>query len=146
MINISSPSILVECLTGDFRGDLEGVEMMALSGLDVYAHNIETVESQQRYNIDNDTIYFLCIVWYSILSDYSSVSLYLMLSFSLSFSTYRWVRDYRANYKQSLSVLEHAKKVNPSLVTKSSIMLVYITVYPSIQSIDDLKQLESHHN
>ena len=36
---------------------------------------------------------------------------------------FRLVRDPRANYKQSLSVLEHAKFVKPSLVTKSSIML-----------------------
>ena len=35
----------------------------------------------------------------------------------------RLVRDPRANYKQSLSVLEHAKTIKPSLVTKSSIML-----------------------
>ena len=35
----------------------------------------------------------------------------------------RLVRDPRANYKQSLSVLEHAKQVKPDLVTKSSIML-----------------------
>jgi lipoic acid synthetase len=33
------------------------------------------------------------------------------------------VRDPRANYKQSLSVLEHAKKYKPSLITKTSIML-----------------------
>lgn len=55
---------------------------MAKSGLDVYAHNVETVDSLQR-----------------------------------------WVRDHRANYKQSLSVLEHAKKVNPKLITKTSLML-----------------------
>jgi len=77
-----NPKIVVECLTGDFKGDLECVSMMAHSGLDVYAHNIETVEGLQR-----------------------------------------WVRDHRASYKQSLSVLERAKKVNPSLITKSSIML-----------------------
>ena len=35
----------------------------------------------------------------------------------------RLVRDPRAGYRQSLSVLEHAKKVKPGLVTKSSIML-----------------------
>lgn len=35
----------------------------------------------------------------------------------------RLVRDPRANYKQSLSVLEHAKSVRGDLVTKSSIML-----------------------
>lgn len=33
------------------------------------------------------------------------------------------MRDPRANYKQSLSVLEHAKQVKPDLITKSSIML-----------------------
>ena len=42
---IRSPEILVECLTGDFWGNLKSVETVALSGLDVYAHNIETVES-----------------------------------------------------------------------------------------------------
>jgi lipoic acid synthetase len=55
---------------------------MANCGLDVYAHNVETVASLQR-----------------------------------------WVRDRRANYKQSLSVLAHAKKCNPNLITKTSIML-----------------------
>jgi lipoyl synthase len=42
------PGILVECLTSDFRGDLEAVSSLANSGLDVYAHNIETVKSLQR--------------------------------------------------------------------------------------------------
>ena len=36
---------MVECLVPDFRGDIEAVKTIALSGLDVYAHNIETVES-----------------------------------------------------------------------------------------------------
>ena len=35
----------------------------------------------------------------------------------------RLVRDPRANYRQSLSVLEHVKTVKPTLITKSSIML-----------------------
>lgn len=35
----------------------------------------------------------------------------------------RFARDHRANYDQSLSVLEHAKKYKPSLVTKTSMML-----------------------
>ncbi|EEC79513.1 hypothetical protein OsI_20590 [Oryza sativa Indica Group] len=42
------PGILVECLTSDFRGDLEAVSSLASSGLDVFAHNIETVRSLQR--------------------------------------------------------------------------------------------------
>lgn len=37
--------ILVECLVPDFRGDLEAVKTICSSGLDVYAHNIETVEA-----------------------------------------------------------------------------------------------------
>ncbi|XP_068177810.1 lipoyl synthase, mitochondrial [Antennarius striatus] len=74
--------ILVECLTPDFRGDLAAVEEIALSGLDVYAHNVETVRELQGY-----------------------------------------VRDHRANFDQSLSVLKHAKKVKPTLLTKTSIML-----------------------
>lgn len=38
-----SSKMLVECLTPDFRGDNEAIRTVALSGLDVYAHNIETV-------------------------------------------------------------------------------------------------------
>lgn len=49
LIKQKAPHILVECLTGDFRGSLTSVEQVALSGLDVYAHNIETVESLQPY-------------------------------------------------------------------------------------------------
>lgn len=56
--------------------------MIAESGVDVFAHNIETVEKLTPY-----------------------------------------VRDRRAAYRQTLNVLQQAKKVNPTLVTKSSIML-----------------------
>lgn len=41
--------ILVECLVSDFQGMLESVETLAKSGLDVYAHNIETVERLQKF-------------------------------------------------------------------------------------------------
>ncbi|XP_067655506.1 lipoyl synthase, mitochondrial-like [Haliotis asinina] len=81
-IKAQNSSILVECLTPDFRGDLEAVEVVLDSGLDVFAHNVETVSELQRF-----------------------------------------VRDPRANYKQSLSVLEHAKKYRPGVVTKTSLML-----------------------
>ncbi|KDO24055.1 lipoyl synthase [Saprolegnia parasitica CBS 223.65] len=76
------PEILIECLTPDFSGRVDLIEQVALSGLDVFAHNVETVERMQRR-----------------------------------------VRDHRANYRQSLAVLEAAKKVKPTLVTKTSIML-----------------------
>lgn len=82
LLKARSPHILIECLTPDFRGDKGLVGIVATSGLDVFAHNIETVERLQRR-----------------------------------------VRDYRANYRQSLSVLEHAKVAKSSLVTKTSIML-----------------------
>eukprot|EP01129_Flabellula_baltica_P007003 TRINITY_DN2678_c0_g1_i1.p1 TRINITY_DN2678_c0_g1~~TRINITY_DN2678_c0_g1_i1.p1 ORF type:complete len:298 (-),score=65.50 TRINITY_DN2678_c0_g1_i1:263-1156(-) len=84
LIKEHKPSILLECLTGDFGGNLECVAEMANSGLDVYAHNIETVERLQSV-----------------------------------------VRDRRASYKQSMSVLKHVKEVNPNMITKSSIMLVF---------------------
>mmetsp|Transcript_11149 Transcript_11149/g.34155 ORF Transcript_11149/g.34155 Transcript_11149/m.34155 type:complete len:345 (-) Transcript_11149:154-1188(-) len=77
-----SPDMLVECLVSDFQGDSEAVNTLAQSGLDVYAHNVETVERLQRY-----------------------------------------VRDKRANYAQSLNVLRAAKRANPNLYTKTSLML-----------------------
>jgi len=40
-----APTMLVEALTGDFAGDLDQVELVAKSGLDVYAHNVETTEA-----------------------------------------------------------------------------------------------------
>lgn len=76
-----APHILIEALTGDFAGSLEGVSTVAKSGLDVYAHNIETVEALTPF-----------------------------------------VRDRRATFRQSLKVLEHAKKEGVK-VTKTSIML-----------------------
>ncbi|CAB4274387.1 unnamed protein product [Prunus armeniaca] len=42
------PSMLIEALVPDFRGDSSCVEKVATSGLDVLAHNIETVEELQR--------------------------------------------------------------------------------------------------
>ena len=43
-LKASKRDILVECLTPDFRGDEECIARVASSGLDVFAHNIETVE------------------------------------------------------------------------------------------------------
>jgi len=82
LLKQKSPHILVECLTPDFRGQQQLISLVATSGLDVFAHNVETVERLQKR-----------------------------------------VRDYRAGYKQSLQVLEHAKASKDGLVTKTSIML-----------------------
>lgn len=81
-IKRQNENILVECLVPDFRGDRNCVQTIADSGLDVYAHNVETVESLTPF-----------------------------------------VRDRRANYRQTMAVLKMAKEINPDLITKSSIML-----------------------
>lgn len=41
------PNLIVEALVPDFRGDLKAVEIIVDSGLDVYAHNVETVKRLQ---------------------------------------------------------------------------------------------------
>ncbi|PIL32122.1 hypothetical protein GSI_06828 [Ganoderma sinense ZZ0214-1] len=80
-IKQKAPQILVEALTGDFAGNLDHVSVVAKSGLDVYAHNIETSEALTPF-----------------------------------------VRDRRASFRQSLSVLKRAKEEGVR-VTKTSIML-----------------------
>jgi lipoyl synthase len=77
-----APGMLVEALTGDFWGNLDMVKVVATSGLDVYAHNVETVEELTPY-----------------------------------------VRDRRATFRQSLSVLQAAKAAKEGLITKTSMML-----------------------
>jgi lipoate synthase len=71
----------VEVLTGDFDGNLDNAALVARSGLDVFAHNIETVEAMTPY-----------------------------------------VRDRRATFRRTLSVLERAKAEGVR-VTKTSMML-----------------------
>ncbi|KAG4305445.1 hypothetical protein PORY_001001 [Pneumocystis oryctolagi] len=44
-----SPGILVETLTGDFGGEHEAIATVVKSGLDVFAHNLETVEALTPY-------------------------------------------------------------------------------------------------
>mmetsp|Transcript_23274 Transcript_23274/g.57782 ORF Transcript_23274/g.57782 Transcript_23274/m.57782 type:complete len:417 (-) Transcript_23274:58-1308(-) len=46
-IKRAQPELMVEALTPDFTGDLAGVDLVASSGLDVFAHNVETVERLQ---------------------------------------------------------------------------------------------------
>ena len=82
LLKKKQPDLLVECLTPDFSGHHDMIDRVALSGLDVFAHNVETVER-----------------------------------------TTSRVRDHRAGYRQSLDVLERAKKTLPTLVTKTSLML-----------------------
>ncbi|GAA5854586.1 hypothetical protein JCM8547_004898 [Rhodosporidiobolus lusitaniae] len=44
-----APHILIEALTPDFAGDAEAITRVAQSGLDVFAHNMETVESRTPF-------------------------------------------------------------------------------------------------
>jgi lipoic acid synthetase len=81
-IKRQSPGTEVEALTPDFQGNLDQVQTVVESGLDVFANNLETVERLQRQ-----------------------------------------VRDPRAGYRQTLSVLEHSKRTRPDVYTKSSLML-----------------------
>lgn len=48
LLKHKKPELLVECLVSDFQGDLNSVTTLATSGLDVYAHNVETVERLQK--------------------------------------------------------------------------------------------------
>lgn len=51
------PNMLIECLVSDFQGDYTAVSTLANSGLDVYAHNIETVSRLQIYVRDRRASY-----------------------------------------------------------------------------------------
>ena len=56
------PEIRCECLTPDFRGDLAAVRHLASSGLDVYAHNLETVDRLQVWVHALLTVIMLSII------------------------------------------------------------------------------------
>lgn len=47
-IKRASPEMIVEALVSDFRGDLAAVDTVCDSRLEVFAHNVETVERLQR--------------------------------------------------------------------------------------------------
>ncbi|MBV9646371.1 MAG: lipoyl synthase [Candidatus Eremiobacteraeota bacterium] len=76
------PGAKVECLTGDFAGDLKALDVVLDARPEVLAHNVETVRRLQAR-----------------------------------------VRDRRANFDQSLSVLRHAKASGNVRFTKTSMML-----------------------
>lgn len=102
LLKYKKDELLVECLVSDFQGNLTSVATLATSGLDVYAHNVETVERLQKF-----------------------------------------VRDPRAGYRQSLSTLEHAKKAQPGLYTKTSIMLgLGETKKEVLQTMKDLRAID----
>ncbi|KAL1503199.1 hypothetical protein AB1Y20_011256 [Prymnesium parvum] len=48
LLKLRKPELKVECLVSDFAGDEESVRTLVRSGLDVFAHNVETVPRLQR--------------------------------------------------------------------------------------------------
>ncbi len=46
-LKLRDPKLLVEALVPDFKGDKEAIQIVVNSGVDVYAHNVETVRSLQ---------------------------------------------------------------------------------------------------
>jgi|TARA_B100001142_G_C14120771_1_gene572919 lipoic acid synthetase len=48
-LKADAPGVLVEALTPDFRGDRDLVTTVATSGVDVFAHNVETVPELQAH-------------------------------------------------------------------------------------------------
>ena len=56
-LKIRKPSILVECLVSDFQNNEDAINRLANSGLDVYAHNVETVERLQKFVRDKRANY-----------------------------------------------------------------------------------------
>ncbi|VEU21932.1 DEKNAAC102888 [Brettanomyces naardenensis] len=56
-IKNKSPKTLVEVLSGDFRGKIDDVKALATAPLDVYAHNMETVEALTPYVRDRRATY-----------------------------------------------------------------------------------------
>jgi lipoic acid synthetase len=47
-LKTTEPELIVEALVGDFAGDRAAIDVVVESGMDVFAHNIETVERLQR--------------------------------------------------------------------------------------------------
>jgi lipoic acid synthetase len=76
------PEAKVECLTGDFAGDLTALDAVLEARPEVLAHNLETVRRLQSS-----------------------------------------VRDKRATFEQSLSILRHSKASGKTRYTKTSLML-----------------------
>jgi lipoic acid synthetase len=108
LLKNKKPELLVECIVSDFQGSPTSVETLAVSGLDVYAHNVETVERLQK--VRSSKLFWGCNVVCRFASDLMACS-------------FQFVRVHRAGYQQSLFTLEHAKKVNPGLCTKTRLML-----------------------
>lgn len=57
LAKLMKPDLKLECLVSDFAGDMAAVRTVAVSPLDVYAHNLETVERLQPFVRDKRASY-----------------------------------------------------------------------------------------
>ena len=96
MIHEKVPGSKVECLTGDFAGDLQALDIVLDAQPEVLAHNLETVRRLQSV-----------------------------------------VRDKRATFDQSLSILRHAKESGKVRYTKTSLMLGFGETVDEIEDAMD---------
>ncbi len=71
LVKAYSPSILIEVLTPDWRGDLACIQTTVEAGADVLAHNLETVERLQSSVRDPRAGYQQSL---KVLSDYKQVA------------------------------------------------------------------------
>ena len=95
------PSTKVEALTSDFQGNMQSVQIVLDSGVDVFAQNVETVKRLTHP-----------------------------------------IRDPRASYEQTLSVLAQAKKIKPNIITKTSLMLGLGETEEELkETMDDLRHI-----
>lgn len=98
----ASPSINVETLTPDFKGNFNDLEKVLDSGIKVFAQNLETVKRLTHP-----------------------------------------VRDPRASYETTMSLLAHSKKYRPDILTKTSLMLGLGETDDEIkQTLQDLREID----
>ncbi len=71
LVKQKKPGILVETLTPDWRGRQDCIEIMVESGVDVLAHNVETVKRLQKKVRDPRATYEQSL---QVLSDYLKIS------------------------------------------------------------------------
>jgi len=102
-----NPKMLVECLTPDFRGELDLVTQIATAGLDVYAHNIETVERLQRRVRDHRAGYHQSL---AVLAHAKAVAPHLLTKTSLMLGVGEHEEDV-------IATLEDLRKIDVDVVT-----------------------------
>ncbi|KAG9508660.1 Lipoyl synthase, mitochondrial, partial [Fragariocoptes setiger] len=111
-----SPNLLVECLTGDFGGDLNLVKIVAQSGLDVYAHNIETVKDFTPFVRD------------------------MRANYSQSLAVLKEAKKFGVQYLESRKSVDDSIDPQARFLTKSSIMLGFGETDDQVkQALDDLR-------